>query len=232
MPRIAQKYSRRQQILEALAHMLEVAPGERITTAGLAKEVGVSEAALYRHFPSKAKMFEGLIEFVEEAIFSRVTVILTEETEAHRRLERITALLLGFAEKNPGISRILNGDALAGETDRLRTRVAQFYDRLETQLKQVVRDAEINEGIRPVVTAASAVNLVLSAVEGRIGQYVRSEFKRAPTELWPEQWQLLIGHFFRESVSQPPQHSLARQNAEPVSAPNNTSEDALAQSVG
>ena len=100
MPRIAQKYSRRQQILEALAHMLEVAPGERITTAGLVKAVGVSEAALYRHFPSKAKMFEGLIEFVEEAIFSRVTVILTEETEAHRRLERITALLLGFAEKN------------------------------------------------------------------------------------------------------------------------------------
>jgi TetR/AcrR family transcriptional regulator len=232
MPRIAQKYSRRQQILEALAHMLEVAPGERITTAGLAKAVGVSEAALYRHFPSKAKMFEGLIEFVEEAIFSRVTVILTEETEAHRRLERITALLLGFAEKNPGISRILNGDALAGETDRLRTRVAQFYDRLETQLKQVVRDAEINEGIRPVVTAASAVNLVLSAVEGRIGQYVRSEFKRAPTELWPEQWQLLIGHFFRESVALPPQHSLARQNAEPITASTNASDDALAQGVG
>ena len=232
MPRIAQKYSRRQQILEALAHMLEVAPGERITTAGLARAVGVSEAALYRHFPSKAKMFEGLIEFVEEAIFSRVTVILTEETEAHRRLERITALLLGFAEKNPGISRILNGDALAGETDRLRTRVAQFYDRLETQLKQVVRDAEINEGIRPVVTAASAVNLVLSAVEGRIGQYVRSEFKRAPTELWPEQWQLLIGHFFRESVAQPPQHSLARQNAEPITASTNASDDALAQGVG
>ena len=232
MPRIAQKYSRRQQILEALAHMLEVAPGERIITAGLAKAVGVSEAALYRHFPSKAKMFEGLIEFVEEAIFSRVTVILTEETEAHRRLERIAALLLGFAEKNPGISRILNGDALAGETDRLRIRVAQFYDRLETQLKQVVRDAEINEGIRPVVTAASAVNLVLSAVEGRIGQYVRSEFKRAPTELWPEQWQLLIAHFFRESVAQPPQHSLARQNADPISVSKSTSDDALAQGVG
>ena len=232
MPRISQKYSRRQQILEALAHMLEVAPGERITTAGLAKAVGVSEAALYRHFPSKAKMFEGLIEVVEEAIFSRVTAILTEETEAHRRLERITALLLGFAEKNPGISRILNGDALAGETNRLRTRVAQFYDRLETQLKQVVRDAEINEGIRPVVTATSAVNLLLSAVEGRIGQYVRSEFKRAPTELWPEQWQLLIGHFFRESVTQPPQHSLARQSSEPITASTKASDDALAHGVG
>lgn len=211
MPRIAQKFSRRQQILESLAHMLEVAPGERITTAGLAKEVGVSEAALYRHFPSKAKMFEGLIEFVEEAIFSRVNVILSEESQALPRLERITLLLLGFAEKNPGISRILNGDALAGETERLRTRVAQFYDRLETQLKQVVRDAEINESIRPTIPAASSVNVLLAAVEGRIGQYVRSEFKRMPTQNWQEQWQLLMSGFFRESVVQKPQHSLARQ---------------------
>jgi len=213
MPRIAQKYSRRQQILEALAHMLEVAPGERITTAGLAKEVGVSEAALYRHFPSKAKMFEGLIEFVEEAIFTRVNVIVSEESSALPRLERTLLLLLGFAEKNPGISRILNGDALAGETDRLRTRVAQFYDRLETQLKQIVRDAEINEAIRPTVPAASAVNVLLAAAEGRIGQYVRSEFKRPPTQNWQEQWQLLMAGFFRESVAQQPQHSLARQNS-------------------
>ena len=213
MPRIAQKYSRRQQILEALAHMLEVAPGERITTAGLAKEVGVSEAALYRHFPSKAKMFEGLIEFVEEAIFSRVNVIISEENSAIPRLERTLLLLLGFAEKNPGISRILNGDALAGETERLRTRVAQFYDRLETQLKQIVRDAEINEGIRPTLPAVSAVNLILAAAEGRIGQYVRSEFKRPPTQNWQEQWQLIMTGFFRESVAQKPQHSLARQNA-------------------
>ncbi len=211
MPRIAQKYSRRQQILEALAHMLEVAPGERITTAGLAKEVGVSEAALYRHFPSKAKMFEGLIEFVEEAIFSRVNVILGEESQAMPRLERIMLLLLGFAEKNPGISRILNGDALAGETDRLRARVAQFYDRLEMQLKQVVRDAEINESIRPTITASSAVNVLLAAAEGRIGQYVRSEYKRMPTHNWQEQWQMLMSGFFRESVAQKPQHSLARQ---------------------
>lgn len=211
MPRIAQKYSRRQQILEALAHMLEVAPGERITTAGLAKEVGVSEAALYRHFPSKAKMFEGLIEFVEEAIFSRVNVILGEENQAMPRLERIMLLLLGFAEKNPGISRILNGDALAGETDRLRARVAQFYDRLEMQLKQVVRDAEINESIRPTITASSAVNVLLAAAEGRIGQYVRSEYKRMPTHHWQEQWQMIMSGFFRESVAQKPQHSLARQ---------------------
>ena len=213
MPRIAQKHSRRQQILEALAQMLEAAPGERITTAGLAAQVGVSEAALYRHFPSKAKMFEGLIEFVEEAIFSRVNSLLNEEPQAAARLEKILFLLLGFAEKNPGISRILNGDALAGETERLRTRLAKFYERLETQLRQVLRDAELRESLRPTVTAASAVNLLLATVDGKISQYVRSEFKRPPTQHWEEQWPLLMSDFFRESVVQPPQHSLSRQES-------------------
>ena len=151
MPRLAQKYSRRQQILEALAAMLEAAPGERITTAGLAKQVGVSEAALYRHFPSKAKMFEGLIEFVEEAVFSRVNAIINEEQSAVARLEKVMVLLLGFAEKNPGISRILNGDALAGETERVRDRVVQFYERLETQIKQILRDAEIHESMLSLI---------------------------------------------------------------------------------
>ena len=140
MPRLAQKSSRRQQILEALARMLEESPGERITTAGLASAVGVSEAALYRHFPSKAKMFEGLIDYVEEVLFSRIANIISDEAYAISRLERISALLLGFAEKNPGISRIMNGDALAGETERVRGRVAQLYDRLELQIKQVLRD--------------------------------------------------------------------------------------------
>lgn len=211
MPRLAQKYSRRQQILEALAAMLEAAPGERITTAGLAKEVGVSEAALYRHFPSKAKMFEGLIEFVEEAIFSRVNNIIKDEPSAVLRLERILALLLGFAEKNPGISCILNGDALAGESERVRNRVVQFYDRLETQLKQVLRDAELNESMRSTMNAPAASNLLLAVVEGRISQYVRSKFKRPPTQNWPEQWNQLMVGFFREV--QAPQHSLARQQA-------------------
>src|SRR5690606_11558534 len=125
------KIPRRQQILEALAQMLEASPGERITTAGLARTVGVSEAALYRHFPSKSKMFEGLIEFIEETVFSRVTLILSEEPDAAVRCEKILGLLLAFAERNPGISRILTGDALAGETERLRNRVAQLYERLE-----------------------------------------------------------------------------------------------------
>lgn len=168
---MAAKSTRRQQILECLAQMLEQSPGERITTAKLAEAVGVSEAALYRHFPSKAKMFEGLIQFVEEAVFSRVTALIAEEKNALETSERILLLLLTFAERNPGISRILNGDALAGETDRLRHRVAQFYDRLETQIKQILREAEIKEGQRTTIPVTNAANLLLAAAEGRIGQF-------------------------------------------------------------
>lgn len=194
---------RRQQILEALAQMLEANPGTRITTAGLAKQVGVSEAALYRHFPSKSKMFEGLIEFIEETLFSRVNLILNEETTAAKRCEKMLMLLLAFTERNPGITRILTGDALAGETDRLHQRVAQLFDRFETQLRQVIRDAEVREGLRPVLPLNMAANLLMAAAEGRISQYVRSNFKRSPTADWANQWELLIAGFFREAVTQP-----------------------------
>lgn len=189
--------SRREEILQALAKMLETQPGTRITTAKLAAEVGVSEAALYRHFPSKAKMFEGLIEFVEDAVFSRVSMILNEETQALAQIAKILQLLLTFTERNPGITRIFNGDALAGENERLRGRVVQFYDRLETQLKQILREAEIREGLRTRITANSTANILIAAVEGRIGQFVRSDFKRLPTENWDEQWQLLSETIFR-----------------------------------
>lgn len=198
---MTKKVSRRQQILEALASMLEASPGERITTARLAKEVGVSEAALYRHFPSKSKMFEGLIEFIEEAIFSRVNIILRNQDPAIIRCEKILSLLLAFAERNPGLTRILTGDALAGETERLRTRVAQFYDRLETQLKQTLREAEMTEGKRTAIPVALAANLLLTSAEGRICQFVRSEFKRSPTEHWPDQWQILTMGFFKQTDS-------------------------------
>ncbi|MBB3048764.1 TetR/AcrR family transcriptional regulator [Litorivivens lipolytica] len=194
---MTKRSSRKQEILEALARMLEANPGDRITTAKLAEAVGVSEAALYRHFPSKAKMFEGLIEFVEESIFSRVQVITTEDSQALSRCYKVLSLLLVFTERNPGITRILNGDALAGETARLRARVQQFYDRLETQLKQILRDAEVREGLRPVITVSAAANLLLASAEGRICQYVRSEFKRRPTEYWEEQWQLLAQQLFK-----------------------------------
>jgi TetR/AcrR family transcriptional regulator len=197
------KSQRRQQILEALAQMLEANPGSRITTAGLARQVGVSEAALYRHFPSKTKMFEGLIEFIEDTLFSRISIILTEEQTAAKRCEKMLMLLLVFTERNPGLTRILTGDALSGETERLHQRVAQLFDRFETQLKQVIREAEIREGLRPSIPLPAAANLLMAAAEGRISQYVRSGFQRAPTTEWIKQWELLLGGFFRDAVAQP-----------------------------
>lgn len=194
---MSQKISRKQQILEALAHMLETAPGSRITTSALAKAVGVSEAALYRHFPSKAKMFEGLIEFIEETLFSRISLILSEEPHVVARCEKILLLLIGFCEKNPGLTRILTGDALAGETERLRQRVTQLFDRLETQLKQTLREAEIKEGVRTRMTVSVTANLMLASAEGRIVQYVRSEFKRKPSENWADQWVIISEAAFR-----------------------------------
>ncbi len=189
------KPSRRQQILEALAHELEMNPGERITTAGLARAVGVSEAALYRHFPSKAKMFEGLIEFIEDSIFTLINRILKEEESSIKRCENILSLLLGFAERNPGLTRILSGDILTGETERLRIRVSQFFERLETQLKQVLREGEMNKELTLTIPVQSQANLLLSVVEGRLVQFVRSGFKRSPVEHWNNQWILLSSMF-------------------------------------
>ena len=189
--------SRKEQILQALAHMLEATPGGRITTAGLAKEVGVSEAALYRHFPSKAKMFEGLIGFIEDSIFSRVNRIIQETPDALSRVRQILHLLLAFTEGNPGITRLLTGDALTGENDRLRQRIEQFYSRVESQLKQVLRDAEFQEQRRTRATPSATANLLMAAVEGRIAQYVRSGFREPPTRDWTEQWELLQEIIFR-----------------------------------
>lgn len=185
------KISRKDHILQCLAHMLEKCPGDRITTAALAKEVGVTEAALYRHFPSKARMFEGLIGFAEETIFTRITRILADEPDLTRRCEKISGLVLTFFERNAGITRIFFGDAIVGEADRLRTRVSQFFDRLETQLKQIVRDAEVKQQLRLTLSSAQSANLMAVFIEGRIGQFVRSDFRRRPTEGWLEQWQAL-----------------------------------------
>ncbi|MDO7653702.1 MAG: nucleoid occlusion factor SlmA [Porticoccus sp.] len=192
------KGSRKQQILQSLARMLEATPGGRITTAALAAEVGVSEAALYRHFPSKTKMYEGLIDFIEETLFSRIRVILTEETDTISCCYRILSLLLTFAERNPGITRLLTGDALTGETDRLHQRIQQLFDRLETQLKQILREAEISENLRTTTTVTAAANMMLALAEGRISQFVRSGFQRRPTEHWQDQWSVAMTGFFRE----------------------------------
>ena len=190
------KPSRKEQILQSLAHMLEAGPGGRITTAGLAREVGVSEAALYRHFPSKAKMFEGLISFIEDAIFSRINRI-TEEGTAATQVEQMLTLMLAFTERNPGITRLLTGDALTGENERLHQRIQQFYDRVENQVKQVLRDAEFKEGLRTIATPTITANLLLAVVEGRIAQFVRSGFKQKPSQDWPAQWELLLPTLFR-----------------------------------
>ena len=187
----ANKISRKDQILQALARMLETAPGQRITTAALAKEVGVSEAALYRHFPSKARMFEGLIKFIEDTLFARITRIINEEESAEIRCQNILLLILTFFDKNPGMTRLLTGDALAGETERLRERIAQFFSRLEAQLKQVLREAQIRENLKTTISPAVLANLLLSSCEGRLAQFVRSEFTVSPLDNWETQWDFL-----------------------------------------
>lgn len=186
-----QKPPRRQQILEALAQELETRPGVRITTARLAQVVGVSEAALYRHFPSKAKMFESLIEFAEESVFGLASRILAEEADATRRCERILTLLLTFSDRNPGITRVLLGEALVGEHERLRVRVSQFFDRFETQLKQILREAEQMSGLEFRASVAAIANLMMAVVEGRMSQFSRSGFKHSPMDSWEEQWRAL-----------------------------------------
>ena len=180
---------RRAEILQVLARMLQEQAGEHITTAELARAVGVSEAALYRHFPSKAKMFESLIEFIEDSVFTRITRILAEEPQWEARLQQILTLVLGFADKNPGMARLLQGGVLTGETERLRVRISQFYDRIETQLRQILREAEATGGPRLAVNETA--QLLLAFLEGRIAQYVRSGFTASPVEGWEKQWELL-----------------------------------------
>ena len=185
----ARSSGRRQEILETLARMLEENQGEHITTAGLAKSVGVSEAALYRHFPSKAKMFEGLIEFIEETVLSRINRILAEEADAASRIQQIIFLILGFAGKNPGMTRLMQGDVLVGETARLRVRIAQFFERIETQLRQVLRESEMRNALRQPVPETA--RLLLAVIDGRIAQFVRSGLKSSPVEGWERQWEML-----------------------------------------
>ena len=185
------KTTRKDRILRSLARLLETSPGARITTASLASHVGVSEAALYRHFPSKTKMFDDLITFIEETLFSRISRVLKEEQSASIRCYKILTLILTFCEKNPGLTRLLTGDVLAGETESLRNRVSRFYDRIESQLKQVLREAQIRENLRPTASPAAVANLLLASIEGRLSQFVRSEFKKSPLENWGTQWDFL-----------------------------------------
>ena len=176
------KLNRRQQILTVLASELEKNHGLPITTSSLAHAVGVSEAALYRHFASKAKMFEALINFAEESIFGLVNKILAQESNPITRCEKIIQLVLTFAEKNPGITRILISDVLIGENEQLHARISLFFDRIESQIRQILREANLKEGPRPISNIDAAVNQILTYIEGKLGQFVLSSFKKKPTE--------------------------------------------------
>lgn len=189
----ARASNRRQQILEVLAGELESHPGSRITTAKLAAAVGVSEAALYRHFPSKAKMFEALIAFAEESVFGLVNRILAEETDIDTQVYQIASMILRFAERNPGITRILVGDVLLGEHERLRRRVEQFFARLETQFNQLLRErAATLDSQRARAEVAVLANLLVAVIGGRLAQYVRTEFRKSPSEHFDDQWQMIM----------------------------------------
>ncbi len=188
--------NRKQAILEALARELESRPGARITTAKLAEAVGVSEAALYRHFPSKARMFEGLISFAEDGIFSRINQILEEDRETRQRCARILYLLLAFAERNPGIVRVLLGDALMGEHERLHDRVESFFGRLQTQLRQVLRESLMRDDVKLSVTPEAAAEMLVVYVEGRMRQFLRTRFQVSPLSNWEAEWQILDAGLF------------------------------------
>ena len=172
---------RRIQILQAVASMLEQPGTERITTAALAAQLGVSEAALYRHFASKAQMFEGLIDFIEESIFSLINQVAEREPDAMSRVLKTTRILLQFAEKNPGMTRVMVGDALVFEHERLQERMNLFFDKLEAQWRQLLRQAGASSQT-PTVDAQIRASLLHAFVLGRLQRYARSGFKRLPSE--------------------------------------------------
>lgn len=174
---------RRVQILQALAAMLEQPGAERITTSALAAKLEVSEAALYRHFASKAQMFEGLIEFIEESVFTLVNQIAEREPEAAARTRKLVIMVLQFAEKNPGMTRVMVGDALVFENERLQERMNQFFDKLESGLKQNLRDAAAAAGAAtPTVDAQVRASVIVAFMMGRMQRFARSGFRRLPSE--------------------------------------------------
>lgn len=181
---------RRVQILQALAMMLEQPGAERITTAALAARLDVSEAALYRHFASKAQMFEGLIEFIEQSVFTLVNQILERAAGSdgaadagRRQASRIAAMLVQFAEKNPGMTRVMVGDALVYENERLQQRMNQFFDKIEATLKQCLRGAAETDGsATPSVDAQVRASMLTAFLVGRLQRFARSGFRRSPSE--------------------------------------------------
>ncbi len=172
---------RKLQILQALAAMLEQPKGEKITTAALAAKLAVSEAALYRHFASKAQMFEGLIEFIESSIFGLINQITDQQENGLSQVQAISAMLLNFAERNPGMTRVMIGDALVNEDDRLQARMNQFVERIELSLKQALRTAA-SQGLSNEAEAAIRANMITSLVLGRWQRFAKSGFRQSPSE--------------------------------------------------
>jgi TetR/AcrR family transcriptional regulator len=184
---------RKLQILQTVAEMLEQPKSEKITTAALAAKLDISEAALYRHFASKAQMFEGLIEFIEQTVFGLINKISADESDGFKQVEGIVALLLGFAQKNRGMTRVLIGDALVNENERLQQRINQFLDRVEATLKQSLRIAATQGTLANEADAGALSNLLVCYVIGRWQQFGKSGFTRDPMAQWPQQWALLSG---------------------------------------
>ncbi|MDR2187520.1 MAG: nucleoid occlusion factor SlmA [Azonexus sp.] len=187
----AQKGERRLEILQTLAAMLETPRGEKITTAALAARLNCSEAALYRHFASKAQMYDGLIEFIEQSLFGIINQITGEESDGLKQVELILSLLLRFAQKNRGMTRVLIGDALVNENERLQARINALLDKIEAALKQSLRIAATQGAIKAEADFAALANLLRCYAVGRWEQYARSAFNREPLAQWPQQWPML-----------------------------------------
>ncbi|MBC7781680.1 MAG: nucleoid occlusion factor SlmA [Proteobacteria bacterium] len=183
---------RRLQILQTLAEMLEVPSPEKITTASLAARLDVSEAALYRHFASKAQMFEGLIEFIEQTVFSVINKIASDEPVGLKQVDSMVAVLLGFAKKNPGMTRVLIGEALVHENVRLQARINQMHDRIEATVKQALRLAQTQQELPADADLTAQANAIMSFVAGRWHQFAKSGFTRDPSQYWAEQRKILL----------------------------------------
>jgi TetR/AcrR family transcriptional regulator len=183
---------RKLQILQTIAEMLEQPKSDKITTAALAERLDISEAALYRHFASKAQMFEGLIEFIEQTVFGLINKITQEEKSGVKQVEEVVAMLFNFAQKNRGMTRVLIGDALVNENERLQQRINQLMDRIEATLKQSLRMAATQGEMGDAVDVGAYSNLLVCYVIGRWTQFAKSGFTREPTEQWPAQLTILL----------------------------------------
>jgi TetR/AcrR family transcriptional regulator len=186
---------RKLQILQTIVEMLEQPKGEKITTAALAAKLDLSEAALYRHFPSKYMMYQGLIDFIEQTVFGLINKIGTEEQDGLMQIEGIVALLLGFAKKNRGMTRVLIGDALVNEDERLQQRINQLLDRVEATLKQSLRIAATQGKLAADADFGAHANLLLCFVVGRWNQFGKSGYAKDPMAQWPQQWGIIRSQF-------------------------------------